>query len=89
MTKMKVATLKILAGIIEQRSQKPVVKIGRMCGQYGKPRSSPHENFDGEEIHSYFGDNVNEFKPSKKGRIPNPDLLKEGFLRSQTSYNFL
>jgi len=66
------ATLKILAGIIESACDKPVVKIGRMCGQYGKPRSSTTEPYQDDIINSYFGDNVNEFKASKVGRIPDP-----------------
>lgn len=35
--KIKISTLKILAGLIEDKTSFPVLKIGRMCGQYGKP----------------------------------------------------
>lgn len=54
--------MKILAGVIEEQTKLPVLKIGRICGQYGKPRTSPFETVDGAQIHSYLGDNVNSFK---------------------------
>ena len=37
----------------------PVIKLGRIAGQFSKPRSSPVENIDGVELPSYLGDNIN------------------------------
>ena len=47
-----------------------VVRIGRMAGQYGKPRSKPTEMHEGQEILSYRGDNVNGFDPSDRQADP-------------------
>ena len=48
----------------------PVVKLGRIAGQFSKPRSSPVEVKDGVELPSYLGDNINGIEFSKKARIP-------------------
>jgi len=89
MVKVKAATLHILGSILETKMSKQAIKIGRVCGQYGKPRSSPHEIIEGIEMHSYFGDNVNSFKAGPEGRIPKPNLLLEGFKKSQQSFDYL
>lgn len=73
--------------LMEKILNKPVTKIGRIAGQYAKPRSSPVEVFNGEEINSFFGDNVNEIKPSKEGRTPNPERLLEGYQWSVATYH--
>ncbi len=46
----------------------PVVKLGRIAGQFSKPRSSPIETKDGVELPSYLGDNINGIEFSKKAR---------------------
>jgi hypothetical protein len=51
----------------------PVVRIARMAGQYAKPRSSPTEIVDGDEVISFRGDNINGFDP--KDRKPDPGRL--------------
>jgi 3-deoxy-7-phosphoheptulonate synthase len=54
---------------------KPVVKVGRMAGQFGKPRSSPVEVIDGVELPSYRGDNINGMEFTPEARIPDPQRL--------------
>lgn len=68
---------------------KKVTKIGRIAGQYAKPRSSPTEIVNGEVINSYFGDNVNEFTPTKEGRIPDPKKLLQGYHWAVATYHSL
>ena len=53
----------------------PVIKLGRIAGQFSKPRSSPMENIDGVELPSYLGDNINGIEFNKKSRIPDPKRL--------------
>jgi len=65
---------------------KPVIKIGRIAGQYAKPRSNPTEIVDGTEISSFFGDNVNSFEPEAKLRKPDPYRLLEGYNLSALTY---
>lgn len=53
-------------------SKRPVVKVGRMAGQFAKPRSSPTETVDGVTLPSYLGDNINgiEFDPVSRRNDP-------------------
>ena len=44
----------------------PVVRVGRMAGQYAKPRSSAFETIDGVEMHNYRGDLINGFKKTRQ-----------------------
>ena len=53
----------------------PVVKLGRIAGQFSKPRSSPVEIKDGVELPSYLGDNINGIEFSEKARAPDPKRL--------------
>ena len=65
----------------------PVIKLGRIAGQFSKPRSSPVENIDGVELPSYLGDNINGMEFNEKSRVPDPKRL---FKASQDSvYNSL
>lgn len=73
--------------IMRKMLKKSVTKIGRIAGQYAKPRSSPTEVINGETIGSYFGDNVNEFKPTSEGRRPNPKKLIKGYHWAVTTYH--
>src|SRR6202051_2893702 len=50
----------------------PVVKVGRIAGQFAKPRSSPPETIDGVELPSYRGDIVNDIAFTAESRIPDP-----------------
>src|ERR1700692_2403038 len=50
----------------------PVVKVGRIAGQFAKPRSSPAETIDGVELPSYRGDSVNDIAFTPQARVPDP-----------------
>ena len=68
-------TLKVLlqmAVILTYAGNKPVVKVGRIAGQYAKPRSSDTEKINGVEIPSYRGDMANSAEPDLRFRIPDP-----------------
>ncbi len=66
-----------------------VVRVGRMAGQYAKPRSSPTETRDGVTLPSYRGDLVNRPEFDAEARRPNPDNLLEGYARSAMTINFV
>jgi 3-deoxy-7-phosphoheptulonate synthase len=70
-------------------ASKPVVKIGRIAGQFAKPRSSDFEVIDGNEIASYRGDMVNSIEADEELRIPNPNNLLEAYSQSAATLNFL
>ena len=50
----------------------PVVKVGRIAGQFAKPRSSPMEKKDGKELPSYRGDIINDIAFTEEARRPDP-----------------
>lgn len=65
----------------------PVVRIGRMAGQYAKPRSKLTETVDGKEINSFRGDNINGF--DVKDRLPDPNRLVSSYFHSAATLNFI
>src|SRR5713226_3150783 len=62
-----------MAVILTFAGGKPVVKVGRMAGQFAKPRSAPTETIDGVTLPSYRGDNINGMEFTKEARRPDPD----------------
>lgn len=69
--------------------KKPVVKVGRVAGQYAKPRSQDEEILDGISLPTYRGDIINSIEFTKEARIANPDRLIESYFYSAASMNYL
>jgi 3-deoxy-7-phosphoheptulonate synthase len=67
----------------------PVIKLGRIAGQFSKPRSAPTENIDGVELPSYLGDNINGIEFNKKSRIPDPKRLFKAYSQSASTLNLI
>jgi 3-deoxy-7-phosphoheptulonate synthase len=67
----------------------PVVKIGRMAGQFAKPRSAPTEVVEGTELPSYRGDIINDFDFTAKARIPDPERMLQAYTQAAASLNLL
>ncbi|HDZ4932848.1 TPA: 3-deoxy-7-phosphoheptulonate synthase class II [Campylobacter jejuni] len=67
----------------------PVVKIGRIAGQFAKPRSSDFEELNGVSLPSYRGDIINGFEFNKQARIPDPNRMLEAYYQSATTLNLL
>ena len=85
-------TLKVLlqmAVILTYAGGKPVVKVGRIAGQYAKPRSSDTEVVNGVEIPSYRGDMANSIEPTPEARTPDPQRLVMGYNMSAATLNLL
>lgn len=70
-------------------SKMPVVKVGRMAGQFAKPRSGDFEEIDGVSLPSYRGDNVNDIAFTPQARTPDPQRMLRGYLQSAASLNLL
>lgn len=68
---------------------KPVVKVGRIAGQFAKPRSSPTETQNGVSLPSFRGDAVNESSFSESARAPNPRRLERVYFQSAATLNLL
>jgi 3-deoxy-7-phosphoheptulonate synthase len=67
----------------------PVVKIGRIAGQFAKPRSSDIEERDGVKLPSYRGDIINGIDFTPGARIPDPDRMLQAYRQSAATLNFL
>ena len=75
--------------LINSLGEKRVLKIGRIAGQFAKPRSSTYETIDGKQIYSYRGDMVNNFEANEQARIPNPEKMLKGYFYSASTLNLL
>ena len=67
----------------------PVVKVGRMAGQFAKPRSSDTETIDGVELPSYRGDNINGIEFTSEARVPDPHRQIRAYNQSASTLNLL
>ncbi|MFQ5547638.1 MAG: class II 3-deoxy-7-phosphoheptulonate synthase [Woeseia sp.] len=87
-----VAKLKILLQmslVMLYGLKKPVVRIGRMAGQYAKPRSADTETRDGRSLPSFRGDLVNRNPFTADDRVPDPQLILRGYERAALTLNFV
>ncbi len=69
--------------------KKPVIRVGRIAGQYAKPRSADTETREGVTLPSYRGDLVNRAEWSAAAREPDPELLLRGYERAALTLNFV
>jgi len=67
----------------------PVVKVGRMAGQFAKPRSAPSETIGGVELPSYRGDIINGFDFTPDARVPDPARMLQAYTQAAASLNLL
>ncbi|MFL2678803.1 MAG: class II 3-deoxy-7-phosphoheptulonate synthase [Alphaproteobacteria bacterium] len=67
----------------------PVVKVGRLAGQFAKPRSSPIEEKKGKKLPSYLGDMINGIEFNEKSRIPNPNRMVMAYNQAASTQNLL
>ncbi len=69
--------------------RKPVVKVGRIAGQFAKPRSAPTETIGGVTLPSYRGDNINAMEFTPEARAPDPQRLVQAYAQSAATLNLL
>ncbi|MEK9931325.1 MAG: 3-deoxy-7-phosphoheptulonate synthase class II [Rhodospirillaceae bacterium] len=70
-------------------ASRPVVKVGRLAGQFAKPRSEPTEKQGETELPSYRGDCINGMEFSQEARTPDPDRMIQGYNQSAATLNLL
>ncbi len=75
--------------VIVFASRKRIVRVGRIAGQYAKPRSNDLETLNGVTLPSYRGDIVNSFNFSPVARLPDPHRMLRGYERSALTLNFI
>jgi len=67
----------------------PVVKVGRLAGQFAKPRSAPTETQNGVELPAYRGDIINRMEFTPEARRPDPERMVEAYFRAASTLNLL
>ena len=78
-----------MAVILTSGTNLPIVKVGRMAGQFAKPRSSPTETKDNQELESYRGDIINGIEFDKTLRRPNPERMLKAYSQAASTLNLL
>lgn len=85
----KFQVIQQLAVLLSYGAGLPVVTLGRIAGQFGKPRSKPVEVVDGVELPVYRGDIVNGPEPTPEARRPDASRLRTAYYRAATTLNLL
>ena len=75
--------------VLVHSMNKSVIRVGRIAGQFAKPRSSDVEELNGQSLPSYRGDLVNDISFTSDSRNPDPERLIRGFERSAMTINFI
>ncbi|MEQ1670537.1 MAG: 3-deoxy-7-phosphoheptulonate synthase class II [Hyphomicrobium sp.] len=78
-----------MAVVLTYAGGQPVTKVGRIAGQFAKPRSSPTEKKDGVELPSYRGDIINGPEFTSEARIPDPHRQLEAYRQSAATLNLI
>jgi len=85
----KIKTILQMAIVLTYGASMPIVKMGRMAGQYAKPRSSDDETRDGVTLPAYRGDAVNAYAFTPEARTPDPHRLLDAYHRSSATLNLV
>jgi 3-deoxy-7-phosphoheptulonate synthase len=78
-----------MAMVLTFAAKVPVIKVGRMAGQFAKPRSAPTETVDGVELPSYRGDIINDLAFTPEARIPDPDRMLQAYTQAAATLNLI
>ena len=78
-----------MAVVLTYSTGVPVLKVGRIAGQFAKPRSSPTETIDGVELPAFRGHMINDILPTAAARVPDPERLVQAYHQSAATLNLL
>ncbi len=78
-----------MAMVLTYGAKVPVVKVGRMAGQFAKPRSAPSETVDGVDLPSYRGDIINELPFTAAARMPDPAKMLQAYTQAAATLNLI
>lgn len=85
----RLKTMLQMSAVLTYGAGLPVVKVGRMAGQFSKPRSSNDETRDGVTLPAYRGDAVNDYAFTPESRIPDPQRLLRAYHTSSATLNLI
>jgi 3-deoxy-7-phosphoheptulonate synthase len=89
MIREKLKVLLQMSAVLTFAAALPVVKVGRVAGQFAKPRSSDTEVIDGVELPSFRGHTVHSDEPSAEARIADPERILQGYYQAASTLNLL
>ncbi len=75
--------------VLTYAAQTPVIKVGRIAGNFAKPRTSPTEKVGDVELMSYRGDNINGIEFTSEARTPDPNRMEMAYRQSAATLNLL
>ncbi len=78
-----------MAMVLTYGAKVPVIKVGRMAGQFAKPRSAPTEVVNGQELPSYRGDIINQLEFTPEARIPDPANMLQAYTQAAATLNLI
>ncbi|NAZ83875.1 3-deoxy-7-phosphoheptulonate synthase class II [Kineococcus sp. R8] len=85
----RLKTMLQMSAVLTYGAGLPVIKVGRMAGQFSKPRSSNDETRDGVTLPAYRGDAVNDFAFTPEGRTPDPQRLLRAYHTASATLNLI
>ncbi|MCG8570932.1 MAG: 3-deoxy-7-phosphoheptulonate synthase [Spirochaetes bacterium] len=85
----KIKIILQMSVILTYCARRPVIRLGRIAGQYAKPRSQYTENINNQEMYTYRGDGVNDFQPDQQKRMPDPNRLVKAYYHSVITHNYI
>jgi 3-deoxy-7-phosphoheptulonate synthase len=85
----RIKTILQMAAVLQYQSSLPVIKVGRMAGQFAKPRSNDTETRDGVTLPAYRGDAVNGLEFTEEARTPDPQRLVKVYNTSAATLNLV
>jgi len=85
----KLKVLLQMSAVLTYGATLPVVKVGRIAGQFAKPRSAPTETIDGVEVPSFRGHVVHSDEASEAARVPDPERMLQGYYQAASTLNLL
>jgi 3-deoxy-7-phosphoheptulonate synthase len=85
----RLKTMLQMSAVLTYGASLPIIKVGRMAGQFSKPRSSNDETRDGVTLPAYRGDAVNDYAFTPESRIPDPQRLLRAYHTSSATLNLI
>ena len=85
----KLKILLQMSVVLAYGARQPVVRVGRIAGQYAKPRSADTEVIEGVTLPVFRGDNINSFEPDAAGRKADPNRLLQSYYAASMTLNYL
>ena len=85
----KLKILLQMAAVLTFGAELPVVKVGRIAGQFVKPRSSPTEEVEGRRLQSFLGHMVNSEAADEQARLPDPERMVRGYYQAAATLNLV